>query len=74
VVVKRFIFWDVTPCRPGNVFQAGFLLGLFFDHEMEAKYSSETSVDIQQTARRYIPEEGLILDCCEHGNELSGSI
>jgi hypothetical protein len=37
-------------------FQAGFLLGLFFAPE-EAICSSETSVDFQRTARRYIPED-----------------
>jgi hypothetical protein len=29
---------------------------------MEARCSSETSVDFQQTARRYIPEDGTLLD------------
>jgi hypothetical protein len=29
VVVKSSIFWDITPCS----LHAGFLLGLFFDHE-----------------------------------------
>jgi hypothetical protein len=38
VVMKSIIFWDITPCSPlkaelSTCFQAGFLLGLFFDPE-----------------------------------------
>jgi hypothetical protein len=40
VYVKSFIFWDITPCSPlkaggklATCFNAGFLLGLFFDTE-----------------------------------------
>jgi hypothetical protein len=39
------------------MFYVGFLLGLFFDPEMEAIYASETLVDFQQTTWHYIPED-----------------
>jgi hypothetical protein len=42
--------------KPATCFHAGFLLSLFF--LMEAICSSETSVNTQRTARRYIPEDG----------------
>jgi hypothetical protein len=42
---------------PATFFHAGILLGLFFDLEMEAIGSSETSVDFQRTERRYILED-----------------
>jgi hypothetical protein len=37
-------------------FQAGFLLGLFFELEMEAICSCETSTDFQRTTQRNISE------------------
>jgi hypothetical protein len=40
--------------------RAGFLLGLYFDPEIEATYLSETSVDFQRTTRRYISEDKTI--------------
>jgi hypothetical protein len=68
--MKSSIFWDITPRSPLKVnrrfalfatcFHAGFLLGLFFDPEMEATSSSATSVDFQQTTRRYISEDGTL--------------
>jgi hypothetical protein len=45
VVMKSYVFWDITPCSPLEVnrrsggtyrracFHTGFLLGLFFDPE-----------------------------------------
>jgi hypothetical protein len=42
-----------TWCLP---LQAGFRHDYSSTLKMEAKYSSETSVEIQQTARPYIPE------------------
>jgi hypothetical protein len=51
------IFWDITYCRASCLLHAGFLLGVFFGREVEAKCSSETSVDFQRTTWRYIPEE-----------------
>jgi hypothetical protein len=41
---------------------AGFLLGLFSTLKMEAICSSETSVDVQRTTRRYIPEDSTLHD------------
>jgi hypothetical protein len=41
------------------MFHAGFLLNLFHP-EMEATCSSETSVDIQCTTLRYIPEDSTL--------------
>jgi hypothetical protein len=53
VVVKIHIFWDITPYNfPYELLHARSLLGLFFE-----PVSSETSVDFQRTARRYIPED-----------------
>jgi hypothetical protein len=42
-----------------NRFDAGFLLGLFFDPEVkiEATYSSETSLNFQWNTLRYVPED-----------------
>jgi uncharacterized membrane protein YciS (DUF1049 family) len=40
-------------------FHAGFLLGIFL-LKMEAICSSETSIDVQRTTRRYIPEDGTL--------------
>jgi hypothetical protein len=37
-------------------FDVGFLLDLYFDLNMEATYSSETSIDFQRTTWRCIPE------------------
>jgi hypothetical protein len=37
---------------------SGFLLGLYLNHEDGEIYSSETSIDIQRTTRRDIPEYG----------------
>jgi hypothetical protein len=36
------------------------MLSLFFDLNMEAICSSETSVDTERTKRRYIPEDGTL--------------
>jgi hypothetical protein len=41
-------------------FHAGFLLAYFSTLKMEAICSSEASVDFQQTARHYIPEDGTL--------------
>jgi hypothetical protein len=67
--MKSTIFWNITPCNPLNVnrcFGGTYhLLSRWFFAElnfstlkMEAIYSFETSVDTQQTTRRYIPEDG----------------
>jgi hypothetical protein len=44
------------PIQLATCFHAGFLFGLF-NPEMEAIYSSETSVDFQRITRRYIEED-----------------
>jgi hypothetical protein len=43
-----------------DVIQATIFLVLFLTLKMEAIYSSETSVDFQQTTRRYIPEDSTL--------------
>jgi hypothetical protein len=70
VVMTCYIFCDITLCSPVKINRrfggtcrlhlqtrskvSGFLLGLLFDHKYEATSYSETSVNFQQTARRYI--------------------
>jgi hypothetical protein len=49
--------WSVERALIATRFHAGFLLGLFFDPNMEVTYSSETSVDFRRTTLRYIPED-----------------
>jgi hypothetical protein len=39
-----------------------FLLGLFQILKMEAKYSSETSVDTRHITRRYISKDTILVD------------
>jgi hypothetical protein len=44
-------------------------VGLFFDTEMKMTCSFETSVEFQWTKRRYIPDDGTLLDHrCENHN------
>jgi hypothetical protein len=52
VVTKRSLFWDITPC-----FHAVFCSAYSSTLKMEMICSSETSVDFQVGARRYIPED-----------------
>jgi hypothetical protein len=42
-------------------FHSGYFVGLFLALKMEANCSSETSVDSQQTTRRYVPEDATLL-------------
>jgi hypothetical protein len=49
------MFWRNMSLRSSS-FQAGFLLSIFFNAEVGAKYSSEKSLDFQQTTWCYIPE------------------
>jgi hypothetical protein len=54
---KNAIFWNITPCVPlsdNRSFGGKYRIHL----QEEAICSSETSVDIQRTERRYIPEDG----------------
>jgi hypothetical protein len=55
VVMKIIIFWDTTPCSPLSF--AGFAEPVSSTLEMEAIYSSETSVETKRTTRRHIPED-----------------
>jgi hypothetical protein len=66
VVMMSTIFWDITPCSSSNVcMPPAFTLVSCSAYssalKMEAIYSSETSVDIQRTTRRYIPEDSTFL-------------
>jgi hypothetical protein len=65
--LKSIIFWDITQCSPLSVnrrfggtyrlLACWFLAELIFSTLMiEAICSSKTSVDIQWTTRRFIPE------------------
>jgi hypothetical protein len=65
VVMESSIFWDITPCSPLKVrarlclppaFTPVSCLAYSSTLKMEAKCSSETSVDFQRTTRSYIPE------------------
>jgi hypothetical protein len=70
VVIKSSIFWDITQCSQLIVnrrFRGTFRLHLPSRKQktssalkMEATCSSETSVDFQRTARRYIPEDRIL--------------
>jgi hypothetical protein len=76
VVMKNPIFWNVTPCSPlkairrfGGICSSiatCFMLvsGLPYSStlKMEATYSSETTVDFEQTTRRYIPDDVTLQD------------
>jgi hypothetical protein len=73
VVMKSTIFWDTTLCSPlkvnrrfGETYRLPYAFTLVFCSahfstlKMEAIYSSETSVDLQRTIRRYIPEDSVL--------------
>jgi hypothetical protein len=47
-VMKNYIFLNIKPCNPFN---------LFFTLTMEAKFYSETSPDFQRIALLYTPED-----------------
>jgi hypothetical protein len=80
VVMKSTIFWDITSCSPlyfkrcfGGTYSQQLNGGrisrainkLVSRWQAEAICSSEKSVDIQRTTRRYIPEaNSLLLKCC----------
>jgi hypothetical protein len=50
-LMKNSIVWDVTLCSPYQNFLAALTL------KMDVTCPSKTSVDFQQTAHRYIPED-----------------
>jgi hypothetical protein len=61
VFMKNSIFWDITPCRPMKVtFRRNMSLpstGLKSNPNKKPTWI-KMSVDFQQTARCYIPEDG----------------
>jgi hypothetical protein len=80
-VVKRSVFWDITPCSPlkfnwrfertcrlclppllATRFSLVSCLSYSLTLIMEAICSSEASVDLQRTPRRYIPEDRTLYD------------
>jgi hypothetical protein len=62
VVMKRFLFWYITPCIPLKVIRrlkqvvAVSCLAYSSTLKMDVTFSSETSVDFQRTTLSYIPE------------------
>jgi hypothetical protein len=54
--MKSTMLWDITP----HAFTLISCSDYFSTLKMEAICSSETSVDSQQTTRRYIPEDGTL--------------
>jgi hypothetical protein len=61
VVMKGSVFWNTMPFSQGET-QSPFRRNItppFATMEMMVMSSSETSVDILRTARRYIPEAEL---------------
>jgi hypothetical protein len=50
--MKKAIFWDVAPCSLVDTDRH------FITLKMEAVSSSETSINIYQTAQCYIPQDG----------------
>jgi hypothetical protein len=64
VVLKSSVFWDITPCSPlkvnrcfGGACRWFFAWLILSTLKMEATCSSETSVELQRTIRRCIPED-----------------
>jgi hypothetical protein len=49
--------WTWSAC---HLLQADVFINLFFDLKMEYTCSSETSVDLQRTTCRVVPEEGIV--------------
>jgi hypothetical protein len=73
VVMKRIVFWDMTPCSPlCSHLLARWFAGLSSTLKMEALCSSETSVATQLTTRRHIPEDDTLQELfgfrCWHSN------
>jgi hypothetical protein len=65
VFMKSSFFWEITPCSPlkdnrrfGGTCRLYVVSCLAYSStlKMEETCSSETSVDFQQTTRRYVPE------------------
>jgi hypothetical protein len=69
--MKSSIFWVITPCSPLKLnrlyfpteFRLVSCLAYSSSLKLEATCSSETSVDIQRTIRRYFPEDITLLEC-----------
>jgi hypothetical protein len=59
--------WGITLCVPLKfssawyLLHSGFCMAYFSALKMEATYTPETSVDIQWTTRRYIPEDRTLI-------------
>jgi hypothetical protein len=67
MVMKSSIFWNITTCRiwgsHTNGYEEFYLLGWNQrEIKLQAKSSSETSVDLQQITLRYIPENSTLQD------------
>jgi hypothetical protein len=60
VVMKTSVFCDITPFSPlkvNRLLATCFTLVSYLDHEDGGDMFLRTSVDIQRTTRRYIPED-----------------
>jgi hypothetical protein len=58
-VMKKSVCWDITPC---SLLKVNRSFGGTCHLILEAKCSSETSVDFQRTKRRHIPEDKLFIN------------
>jgi hypothetical protein len=66
--MKSSIFWDITACSPLKVnrrfcLPPSFTLVSCSAHstlKIEVICSSETSIDLQQTIRRFVPEDSTL--------------
>jgi hypothetical protein len=56
-VLKRKIFWDVTPNSSVEASLSTYFLGLLYNPEKEAVCSSEILMNFYSTIQNYIPEK-----------------
>jgi hypothetical protein len=71
--MKSAIFWGIMPCSPfeaeplATCFNAGFLLGIFFDPEDGGDIFLRNIGWLSMATLRYIPEDSILHNhCCEN--------